>query len=928
MVRPGSVADPSTGHAAHGSIVPTGVSVLLSIPPSPNLAIMPARTVALVPHTHWDREWYEPFQTFRARLVTLMDTLLPLMEGDPSYARFLLDGQLAMVDDYLEVRPEAADQVRALAVAGRLSMGPWYVLMDEFLVSPETIVRNLQMGIRRAASFGGAMDVGYLPDMFGHVAQMPQLLRLAGVEDAVVWRGVPSSVTATAFDWEAPDGSTVRAEYLPTGYGNGAALPDDAKELVRRISDHEQEIAAFLIGPMLVMNGSDHLMPQPALGRTVAEANAIQDRFRFEIMSLPEYLTTAPRSNLARWRGELRSGARANVLMGVTSNRVDVKRAAGTAERAVERRAEPYAALYLDPAKWPERQLHLAWQQIVRNAAHDSICACSVDEVVDTVLHRYAEARAIGASVATQALDALASSMAQPGPVVVNPSASERDGVVELVLAGDTDLGPHVQVVAERTRLPETMTFDAETMRTVLATLQGPRLDEDSYVHSLDVQEDAGGILLKVEVGADQPADLSVAEAKQDIYTRIGARPDVPIHVELHQPVIRRVLAKVDTVPGFGWRAFEPGVLHNPASVEHHASDGTVWMGNGRTAVVIDPRDGTFSVNGLSGFGRLVDSGDQGDSYNYSPPRHDVVVDTPETVTVEVTEPGPVRATASITATYRWPEAIDTEHGQRVGEVEAVVSTAISLHADHPLVRVRTRFVNPARDHRVRAHLPLPMGAQCSEAECAFAITRRELEIEGRPDELGLPTFPARRFVRAGGLTVVHDAVTEYELVDIEGSAEGPCSRTIALTVLRATGMLSRLGMVYRPFPAGPLTAVPGLQMLGTEIDFSYGVCREEMDPFGLADELVAPLEAVRAAGGGWRPPAGSGLDISGAVVTALQRVGGLLEARVFNPHDAVANVTVGRRGWLVDLRGDTMQPFDGSFPLQPFQIATVRLAG
>ena len=203
---------------------------------------MTARRIVIVPHTHWDREWYKSYQDFRLALVELIDNLLPLLEQDASYPHFMLDGQMAVVDDYLEVRPEAEERLRALAAAGRLSMGPWYILMDEFLASGETIVRNLQMGIERGAAFGGVMDVGYLPDMFGHIAQMPQILRLAGFDDAVVWRGVPSQVTRNAFVWEAPDGSAVRTEYLPVGYSNGAALPDDAKALVRRTADHLNEV--------------------------------------------------------------------------------------------------------------------------------------------------------------------------------------------------------------------------------------------------------------------------------------------------------------------------------------------------------------------------------------------------------------------------------------------------------------------------------------------------------------------------------------------------------------------------------------------------------------------------------------------------------------------------------------------------------------
>src|SRR5579859_7269252 len=107
--------------------------------------------VNIVPHTHWDREWYEPFQTFRLRLVDVVDGLLDLMEDDASYARFLLDGQMAVVDDYLEVRPENEKRLRALTESGRMSCGPWYILMDEFLVSAETLIRNLQMGLARAA---------------------------------------------------------------------------------------------------------------------------------------------------------------------------------------------------------------------------------------------------------------------------------------------------------------------------------------------------------------------------------------------------------------------------------------------------------------------------------------------------------------------------------------------------------------------------------------------------------------------------------------------------------------------------------------------------------------------------------------------------------------------------------------------------------
>ena len=185
-------------------------------------------TIHLVPHTHWDREWYRPFQSFRMQLVDLVDRVLEMLEAEPDFA-FTLDGQLATVDDYLEIRPEQTDRLKGHVASGRLAIGPWQILMDEFLVSGETLVRNLEMGWARALAFGEPMHVGYLPDMFGHVAQMPQILRRAGIGRR---RGVArrsGGHRSPRISVGAPDGSWVRAEYMPSGYGNAAgmfAVPD------------------------------------------------------------------------------------------------------------------------------------------------------------------------------------------------------------------------------------------------------------------------------------------------------------------------------------------------------------------------------------------------------------------------------------------------------------------------------------------------------------------------------------------------------------------------------------------------------------------------------------------------------------------------------------------------------------------------------
>jgi hypothetical protein len=895
------------------------------------------------------------------RLVDLVDKLLDLMEVDASYARFLFDGQMAAIDDYLEIRPENEPRLRHLAASGRISFGPWYVLMDEFLASPETIVRNLQLGLERASDFGGAMEVGYLPDMFGHIAQMPQILRGAGFTDAVVWRGVPSVIDKTGFSWVSPDGSAVRTEYLLAGYSAGASVGQDAESFVRRLEAFEEEHASFLNDaetPILFPNGTDHQEPQAWLGRVVAEANAIQDHFEIVISSLPEALATAPRSGLKSWQGELRSGARANVLMGVASNRVDVKQAAARAERTIERLAEPLAALLMARDKYPASALQIAWREIVRNSAHDSICACSHDEVDAAVLHRYGEATRIGEAVTDRALNQLVLSLSQPCHAVVNPFARAHCAVIELVLGGS---GPieGAQILDERVGLAADLVLTTSEVRGVLSQLGSQdQMGEGAYVAGVEVAEDEEGIDIAVRLLPERSHDLQIEQIKSDLLARFSLRPEARVKVRLDQASSRRLLARVENVPGFGWKAWQPGPLADPVTADQD-TDGRIVLANSFVSVALSPEDGTFSLNGLAGFNRLVDGGDFGDTYNYSPPEHDLIVDTPERVVLSLLESGPVRAVAVAERIYRWPERIDEGRRARKGEREVLVSSRIELRAGEQLVRVTTSFDNTCRDHRLRAWFPLPEPVNHSLAECAFDIVERGLVAEGGPSERPLATYPSRRFVQAGPFAVFHDGLCEYELVDLEspaaktqseaGDAAAPLdngrlqAHALALTLLRATGMLSRLTMLNRPLPAGPLDKLEGPQLQGPQT-LRYAVALEARDSYALAEEAFFDLPVVASLGGGNLRPQASLLSLKGAELSALRRVaGGVLEMRVFNPTDETQRVEVRTghsadvgpngadepiHGQLVDLRGRLLCGFEGSFELGPHRIATAHLMG
>lgn len=905
-----------------------------------------ARTVHVVPHTHWDREWYRSAETFRMQLTDLLDELLPTLAADPAYAHFMLDGQMAVVDDYLAARPDAEPRLRRLASTGRLTMGPWYILMDEFLVSGETMVRNLQLGLDRAAAFGGAMEVGYLPDMFGHVAQMPQLLRQFGFDRAVVWRGVPAEIDRAAFRWEAPDGSSVRATYLASGYSNGAMLPTDAKDLVAMIEGWCAEQGARAGEPVLWMNGTDHLLPQAHLGRVVAEANELQDRIHIEVTSLRHHLDAAEAADAAGpplpvWRGELRSGARSNLLMGVTSNRVDVRMAEARTTTLLERVAEPLAALYLPTDRWPSRFLADAWLHVIRNSAHDSICACSVDEVGRAVIHRYDQSADIARGVIDRALAAIAVAAGGRAPIVVNPTARARTGLVEVRLPGDADIDG-TQVVS---RGPSLRTLTVTT-RAEVETLVHAALGAMGRLAGAGVEEGADGTLvvrLAMAGAPDTDGLVDTGQALADLRSAVQAGPPSgTARVDVLGPPRQRALVRA-TVDGYGWARWSPAPLDvAPVRVEGDAA----VLDNGLVRVEVDRATGTWAVDGLAGFGRLVDGGDAGDTYNWCPPAHDVIVDQPDSVTMEAVEHGPLRARLAVTTTYHWPAAV--VDGRREGDERIDVRTILELRAGDDVVRVTHRFDNRCDDHRLRVWFPLLSPARASLADTAYGSVERGLEAEGGPNELGLPTFPSRRFVVAGGLTLVHDGLPEYELVDISDAGDGdggPAAHQLALTLIRATGVISQGPMATRPVPAGPQIAAGDAQVRGAH-ELAYALHTGGRDPWIVADEVLVPLLAARARPGAVglaglgviAPPVrpgvveaaadrGSALEIDGAEVAAVLRTEGRLTIRVCNPRPEPTTVALpGRSGWLVDLRGRAIEPFEDSFDLRPHGIATAVL--
>src|SRR3954464_7184989 len=307
--------------------------------------------IHVVSHTHWDREWYLTHEQFRFRLVALVDRLLDLLDADPNYKYFHLDGQTIVLEDYLEIRPEQEARLRTAIGDGRILIGPWYVMPDEFLVSGESLIRNLLRGHRISRQFGTPMPVGYLPDLFGHVGQMPQIWRQFGLDNTILWRGFGGP--AAEYWWEGPDGSRLLMMHLPPeGYCNATRVVFDADAMMARAQEKiDFEKRRTRTGQALLMNGVDHVEPHTAIPSLIEKLSSISGQ-RAIHSTLPDYVA-AVRSAVERDRpaleaiaGELRGGTDyANLLPGVLSARVYLKQQNAHVQTLLESYAEPLAVM-------------------------------------------------------------------------------------------------------------------------------------------------------------------------------------------------------------------------------------------------------------------------------------------------------------------------------------------------------------------------------------------------------------------------------------------------------------------------------------------------------------------------------------------------------------------------------------------------------
>jgi len=692
------------------------------------------RIVLIVPHTHWDREWYWSLAGYRHRLIDLLDDVIGRLsnpdapEGLPT---FWMDGQVAPLLDYLESKPENAEVLRQLVAEDKLRIGPWFIQADEHLVDGESCVRNLLLGEYYGKTFGSLKRIGYLPDQFGHIAQMPQILRKAGIEAAVFWRGITPR-SKNRLKWVGPDGSEVQVLWLQNGYSNAADLPETLAEAVERLEERvsaDREYDAD--GVRLLMAGVDHALPAPIL-KQAAERLAAKLGVPVRIAGLDEVVAESQRG-IASEPESICGELLYTTLSGTWSSRTYLKQANDRVSRILEQWSEPLAALALLVAGIDLRaELRTAWRELILNHPHDSICGCSIDEVHRAMMTRFEIAATLGRNVAKRAALALQLAAAEPHAKidVLNRSINRIQDLT-----------------------PEYITLWNFSGRPIAETILLDVIWPDQDASGVQIT-DAAGRPLPVQVVSHEPHrfrrwrpnanpthhfgrkfSLAVKPAEPLAatgFTRLRIRPVTAEALADHTQAGQQSQGQEQAPASSAALRTELNRLENDILYLEIHPDGSCDLTH-------KPTGRTFRR-----LCTLADVGEAGDSYTHIQPIRDEQI-LPEPGTIATTAAGPLFGQIEVHTRMMLPAELSPDkRGRSRRRIACPLTIRYSLADGWPYARVDVEFDNRCKNHLLRALFPLGHPVERHYACVPLAgLERSALPVEWRDTDRGrAPIWP------------------------------------------------------------------------------------------------------------------------------------------------------------------------------------------
>jgi mannosylglycerate hydrolase len=801
------------------------------------------KNMHLMINTHWDREWRWSFRETQSKLKYAMDLLIETMGKDERFNSFHTDAQVSMVDDYLDICPENRDRVVTLIKSGKLLIGPWYTLPAEFLVSEESLVRNLLTGHRLAVELGGVMKAGYNIFSWGQVSQLPQIYKQFGMDTIIFYRGIDkSSLDTLEFWWEAPDGTkslgitfgaNIRHNfftyvYKPYLLGDNAIgfdrtgdkgfifnLGDSHSEhrnydLVNQISAKNgknaiagmdeliESLKKAATNELLLLQGMDLENPNPEVPDLVEFLNSNIDSGKIVIDTLPEYIEAVKKAlkqsgkdkELPVLKREMLDAERVGMslgplFIGVLSARMPIKLLNADRETRLAGWAEPSCVMdLLCGGEYPKRQIDVAWKILCQNQQHDGIGGCHVDRVTLATTERYNEVKDISETVTKLALQNISSKI----------DFSD-------IRANDTGLIVFNPLSYKRLEM-------------VIATVDIPVENVESNFGG--IPEMNSGIDIYDSNGNIMPSYV-MEEIEQTIYVErtYGGRTSFP--------AIRfKVAFMPGEIPGFGYKIFFARHKNSVDRPTVTMITATNKMENEFLKITVNS-DGTLNIKDKTTgeeFTRLnyfEDGGEVGGPLVHVAPKKDSVYSTlGQKADCMLIESTPLFATFRIQIDWKLPVGVEMEYKRQIPnpamniesgqfarkqeKCELKITTDVTLRKGSRTLEFRTIVHNNILNHRLRVVFPTKLDTEHVYVDTPFDVVKRDINI---PDSSGWfeeapRTFPSYSFINLSdkqkGLTLFHQGIHEYEVFENE-------DKSIALTLLRCFEVAGGGMETYRQEP-------------------------------------------------------------------------------------------------------------------------------
>ena len=747
---------------------------------------MTEKTFLVISHTHWDREWYLPFEKFRMKLVDLINNLLVILKEYPDYI-FHLDAQTIVLEDYFEIYPENRSKIEKYIKSGNLVVGPWYVQNDFFLSSGESTIRNLLIGSRIAESFGKCAMVGYTPDQFGLPSQLPQIFSGFGISSHLFGRGYAfyksgdsdnKLPTDCDFYWESPDGSRVFSVMMPFWYNNAQRISSDLDVSLSRLERAEEDFSKISDSPyLLMMNGVDHLEAQEDLLPILEQMNtSLKNRVIMQANMEESLEKIKPYAKDKVVKGELRYGKELDVLTGTLSTRVDIKKKNFDTQNMIERQVEPlYSMLMLAGAKniYPQNQINYMWKLLIPNHAHDSICCCSNGNVMRHMENRYLSIQEIGE---------------------------------ELLQRGAKFLNHHIRRNDKN---------DGEYYLTVINTSQTNYSGVMDISVDINIQEDKGSFKILTEDNVDiKYVVLNRKSAQHATFSPLN----LPGNVEV---VSYDIQVYVQDIPAFGYVNYRVVPCEEKRIEEKAVVLENEYLKvdfNDECINLLDKINGNYYRDVLS----FEDVGDAGDSYIFVSMENDEPIKG-KLVNRQICYQNVLKS--QVLLEYVMDVPYEKNGKKRSGNaVQNRLKVYLSLGKGERALDVSVQMENNSKYHLIRASVNTGVSDDISYASSVFDVIRRDSrDVDA---EFRNPTQPVNGFVYKKddkkGFAVYTKGLYEYENTEQE---------ILKLSLLRSVDMISNVDSDERAW------GVKENLMLGnTEVTFA-------LMPFGDDASSVHAME-------------------------------------------------------------------------------------